>query len=103
MSYGIIIFTTVHICPWHSWIARQTPTLKVEGSNPFGQAKKDNFQSKIVFFYPIRRIGMESSQVMASRLGVYIPCRFFYTRFCRDLNSKKAEFFSFFQLFSYVG
>ena len=22
--------------PWHSWIARQTPTLKVEGSNPFG-------------------------------------------------------------------
>ena len=27
------------ICPWHSWIARQTPTLKVEGSNPFGQAK----------------------------------------------------------------
>ena len=28
-----------YICPWHSWIARQTPTLKVEGSNPFGQAK----------------------------------------------------------------
>ena len=27
------------ICPWHSWIARQTPTLKAEGSNPFGQAK----------------------------------------------------------------
>ena len=25
-----------HIYPWHSWIARQTPTLKVEGSNPFG-------------------------------------------------------------------
>ena len=26
--------------PWHSWIARQTPTLKVSGSNPLGQAKK---------------------------------------------------------------
>ena len=24
------------IYPWHSWIARQTPTLQVEGSNPFG-------------------------------------------------------------------
>ena len=24
------------IYPWHSWIARQTPTLKVNGSNPFG-------------------------------------------------------------------
>ncbi len=22
--------------PWHSWIARQTPTLKVAGSNPVG-------------------------------------------------------------------
>ena len=26
-------------CPWHSWIARKTPTLEDEGSNPFGQAK----------------------------------------------------------------
>ena len=25
-----------NIYPWHSWIARQTPTLKVNGSNPFG-------------------------------------------------------------------
>ena len=32
-------FKKLNICPWHSWIARQTPTLKVEGSNPFGQAK----------------------------------------------------------------
>ena len=27
---------TISIYPWLSWIARQTPTLKVEGSNPFG-------------------------------------------------------------------
>ena len=26
----------LYFYPWHSWIARQTPTLKVEGSNPFG-------------------------------------------------------------------
>ena len=36
---GIIAEYKFHIYPWHSWIARQTPTLKVEGSNPFGQAK----------------------------------------------------------------
>ena len=29
-----------NICPWHSWIARKTPTLEVAGSNPVGQAKK---------------------------------------------------------------
>ena len=34
IAYDII--TKLNICPWHSWIARQTPTLKVEGSNPFG-------------------------------------------------------------------
>ena len=28
------------ICPWHSWIARETPTLEAAGSNPVGQAKK---------------------------------------------------------------
>ena len=28
-----------YFCPWHSWIARQTPTLKAAGSNPVGQAK----------------------------------------------------------------
>ena len=26
------------ICPWHSWIARETPTLEAAGSNPVGQA-----------------------------------------------------------------
>ena len=35
-SYGIIILAPRKIYPWHSWIARQTPTLKVNGSNPFG-------------------------------------------------------------------
>ncbi len=30
----------MYTCPWHSWIARQTPTLKVSGSNPLGQAIK---------------------------------------------------------------
>ena len=25
-----------YLYPWHSWIARQTPTLKVVGSNPIG-------------------------------------------------------------------
>ena len=34
--YGIISWYKQNIYPWHSWIARQTPTLKVEGSNPFG-------------------------------------------------------------------
>ena len=29
-----------YFCPWHSWIARQTPTLKAAGSNPVGQARK---------------------------------------------------------------
>ena len=28
------------ICPWHSWIARETPTLEAAGSNPVGQARK---------------------------------------------------------------
>ena len=26
----------INIYPWHSWIARQTPTLKAVGSNPIG-------------------------------------------------------------------
>ena len=26
----------LNIYPWHSWIARQTPTLKAVGSNPIG-------------------------------------------------------------------
>ena len=40
------------ICPWHSWIARETPTLEAAGSNPVGQAKNStscslsNFLSK---------------------------------------------------------
>ena len=25
-----------HNYPWHSWIARKTPTLEVAGSNPVG-------------------------------------------------------------------
>ena len=29
----------MNFCPWHSWIARETPTLKAAGSNPVGQAK----------------------------------------------------------------
>ena len=36
-------------CPWHSWIARQTPTLKVEGSNPFGQARKKHLRKQVLF------------------------------------------------------
>ena len=40
----------VAICPWHSWIARQTPTLKVEGSNPFGQAKNRQASSEACRF-----------------------------------------------------
>ena len=41
----------IYFCPWHSWIARQTPTLKVEGSNPFGQAKKKSRASGFFFLY----------------------------------------------------
>ena len=37
----------LYIYLWHSRIARQTPTLKVRGSNPRGQAKKT---PKRVFF-----------------------------------------------------
>ena len=48
MPKGGIIFCTeiaraamvYIICPWHSWIARETPTLEAAGSNPVGQAKK---------------------------------------------------------------
>ena len=28
--------TTKYIYPWHSWIARKTPTLEAVGSNPIG-------------------------------------------------------------------
>ena len=38
------------ICPWHSWIARQTPTLKASGSNPLGQAKKQTPLLRCLFF-----------------------------------------------------
>ena len=34
--YYYFLFSIFNFYPWHSWIARQTPTLKVEGSNPFG-------------------------------------------------------------------
>ena len=37
----------LNTCPWHSWIARQTPTLKVEGSNPFGQANNQRGCRKV--------------------------------------------------------
>ena len=40
-----------HICPWHSWIARETPTLKVTGSNPAGQAIKEKVADGGFFFY----------------------------------------------------
>ena len=32
----ILALKIKYFYPWHSWIARQTPTLKVNGSNPFG-------------------------------------------------------------------
>ena len=38
-----------YFCPWHSWIARQTPTLKAAGSNPVGQARKKHLQCKCFF------------------------------------------------------
>ncbi len=60
-----------YICPWHSWIARQTPTLKVEGSNPFGQAKKST-SIGLSIFYPSRRLGMESRvSVYGTAVGVW--------------------------------
>ena len=40
-----------NICPWHSWIARQTPTLKVSGSNPLGQAKIEKPVIQIIGFF----------------------------------------------------
>ena len=38
-----------YICPWHSWIARQTPTLKVAGSNPVGQANTKRTAKAVLF------------------------------------------------------
>ena len=40
--FGLIWYNNevYFICPWHSWIARETPTLEAAGSNPVGQAKK---------------------------------------------------------------
>ena len=40
----------LYFCPWHSWIARQTPTLKASGSNPLGQAKKRQISTEICRF-----------------------------------------------------
>ena len=34
------VVALIHICPWHSWIARETPTLEAAGSNPVGQANR---------------------------------------------------------------
>ena len=39
------------LCPWHSWIARETPTLKVTGSNPAGQAIKEKSHLRWLFFF----------------------------------------------------
>ena len=36
MFFVIQYISQSYIYPWHSWIARQTPTLKANGSNPFG-------------------------------------------------------------------
>ena len=33
---AILWYNMKVIYPWHSWIARQTPTLKASGSNPLG-------------------------------------------------------------------
>ena len=41
--------------PWHSWIARQTPTLKVNGSNPFGQAKKSCTRVRDFFIIKVEK------------------------------------------------
>ncbi len=41
------------ICPWHSWIARQTPTLKVSGSNPLGQAKTKADRKAVCFRFAL--------------------------------------------------
>ena len=36
-----LCYNTMRIYPWHSWIARQTPTLKVAGSNPVGHTTSE--------------------------------------------------------------
>ena len=56
MPKGGIIFCTeiartamvYIICPWHSWIARETPTLEAAGSNPVGQARKTDKPTLVV-------------------------------------------------------
>ena len=57
------------ICPWHSWIARQTPTLKAEGSNPFGQARKTTKFCGILSFLIIFARGEFYAQVRDMSFG----------------------------------
>ena len=33
---GQKMYNNQYIYPWHSWIARKTPTLEAAGSNPVG-------------------------------------------------------------------
>lgn len=54
-----ILYAEAYICPWRSWIACKTPTLEVEGSNPFGQAKKKTKSIFDLAFFSYIRIAEE--------------------------------------------
>ena len=60
-----------HICPWHSWIARETPTLKVTGSNPAGQAIKEKVTIGGFFFY---RLIVRVAPHVTARKSIAFSC-----------------------------
>ncbi len=106
--YDIISFV---ICPWLSWIARQTPTLKVEGSNPFGQAKKSTCFNKSIFLsklqawygitlcvYGIAEGVWHHRRCILLRLDSIPSCDGFHTMLCIDsihafgvINNTRAQ------------
>ena len=74
-----------YICPWHSWIARQTPTLKASGSNPLGQAKKKSRASGFSFC-------TLHSSLFTLLFSLNLSARLFQRREKREERKEKVAF-----------
>ena len=75
----------VSIYPWHSWIARQTPTLKASGSNPLGQAKKKSRASGFSFC-------ILHSSLFTLLFSLNLSARLFQRRDKREERKEKVAF-----------
>ena len=79
-----------YICPWHSWIARQTPTLKAVGSNPIGQAKETQWQLVAIGFLSLvswiqnLQVLLATPKICALLQHIILAPN--YARKCRFLN-----------------